>query len=120
MKKTPMLILVFGLVMLLACSLSGTPLDTQAQTSPRPASNPSKLETEAVFLPDPSPTPSTCFVTAKALHLRDCAGPECTVKDWIKEGEQLTILGSNNGWYQVKTQANQSGWVNSKYCGGKP
>ena len=83
-------------------------LEGAAQSAPSQAS------------PSPTPTPITCTVTADALHLRACAGTHCTVLDWLEQGEELTILDTNDDWIQVQTQTGDTGWVKGKYCGGQP
>ena len=112
-SKIPVVFLLLPLL-LLACSLTATPLTPAGST---PASIQSVLP-----LPDrstqPSPTPTRCIVIADALNLRECAGTSCTVKAWLKLGEALSVHQNVDGWFQVTTPAGESGWVNSKYCGG--
>ena len=40
--------------------------------------------------------------------------------DWLEQGEELTILDTNDDWIQVQTQPGDTGWVKGKYCGGQP
>lgn len=109
------LITIFSLLLLsLACSLTTPPVNSansnfiQTQPTARIAN---EIET-------PTSKPITCIVTAHVLQLRECAGVSCTVKDWLNHGEVLSVQQNINGWYQVTTSAEESGWVNSKYCGG--
>ena len=109
------LITIFSLLLLsLACSLTTPPVNSansnfiQTQPTARIAN---EIET-------PTSKPITCMVTAHVLQLRECAGVSCTVKDWLNHGEVLSVQQNINGWYQVTTSAEESGWVNSKYCGG--
>ena len=102
----------FLLLFSLACSLTTPPLNS---------ANSNFIQTQPTAqIPDemPTPTPVTCIVTAHVLQLRECAGVSCTVKDWLNYGEVLSVQQNINGWYQVTTSAEESGWVNSKYCGG--
>ncbi len=62
--------------------------------------------------------PNFCVVTASVLHLRECAGANCRIKDWLIQGDKLSIQQDVNGWYQVTTPVGEGGWVNSIYCGG--
>jgi uncharacterized protein YgiM (DUF1202 family) len=119
MKKTTRFLLLLCSIMLLACSLTSAPLEIKAENTFVPTSSTPTPKATEVFQTTPSPTSSTCVVSAQTLHLRSCAGLECAVKDWLNEGTRLTILVSKNGWYQVTTPAGENGWVNSKYCGGK-
>lgn len=109
------LITIFSLLLLsLACSLTTPPVNRansnfiQTQPTARIAN---EIET-------PTSKPIMCMVTAHVLQLRECAGVSCTVKDWLNHGEVLSVQQNINGWYQVTTSAEESGWVNSKYCGG--
>ncbi len=109
------LITIFFLLLLsLACSLTTPPVNSDnsnfIQTQPT-ARIANEIET-------PTSKPIMCMVTAHVLQLRECAGVSCTVKDWLNHGEVLSVQQNINGWYQVTTSAEESGWVNSKYCGG--
>lgn len=109
------LITIFSLLLLsLACSLTTPPVNSAnsnfIQTLPT-ARIANEIET-------PTSKPIMCMVTAHVLQLRECAGVSCTVKDWLNHGEVLSVQQNINGWYQVTTSAEESGWVNSKYCGG--
>jgi uncharacterized protein YgiM (DUF1202 family) len=93
----------------------------------QPASEPVQIDLEGAAQsapnqasPSPTATPSTCIVITDALHLRACAGTHCTVLDWLEQGEELTILDTNDDWIQVRTQTGDTGWVKGKYCGGQP
>lgn len=112
MKTIPYFALVWLLSM--ACSLTAAPV-TGASANP--------LHTQTTFTDVAQtatsvPTLGTCQVTASVLHLRECAGTSCTAKAWLKQGETLLVHQNVDGWLQVTTPAGESGWVNSKYCGG--
>jgi uncharacterized protein YgiM (DUF1202 family) len=104
----------FLLLFSLACSLTTPPVKSTAsnfiQTKPTVQST---IEAET-----PTPGAATCIVTAHVLQLRECGGVSCMVKDWLDQGEILTVQQKVDGWYQVTTSVDKSGWVNSKYCGG--
>ena len=111
----------------LACSLTTSPVAGDHAGAMRLASTPVQINLEGAAqsapsqaLPSPTPTPVTCMVTADALHLRACAGTHCTVLDWLEQGEELTILDTNDDWIQVQTQSGGTGWVKGKYCGEQP
>ena len=108
-----LLLLIFSL----ACSL--TTLPSQPKNLPEQLSNNSSLATAT---PDPisnSHTMSvTCTVSAQSLHLRECAGLDCSVLTWLSSGDVLEVLGADQDWLNVSTPSGQTGWVYSKYCGG--
>ena len=112
MKIIPYLALVWLLSLaysLTAAPVTGASVDSlHRQTGGQPATN----------TVTPVPTLDTCQVTASVLQLRECAGTSCTVKAWLKQGEALSVYQNVDGWFQVTTPAGESGWVNSKYCGG--
>ena len=110
---------ILAIFFLLACSLTTPPSsvqDTKAQSV-----NEIYLET-STKAPDPVPStiPATCTVTAQTLHLRNCAGLQCTVIAWLPKDEELFVHEKDHEWLQVTTPAGQTGWVHSKYCGGLP
>ena len=64
----------------------------------------------------PSPTASTCTVTATVLNLRRCPNVSCGVMGWLDHDSHLIVLSVSNDWFQVTTPAGQTGWVNSNFC----
>ena len=104
-------------LLLLACSLTTPP--SQPKNLPAQLSNNSSLATAT---PDPMSNshtmPTTCTVSAQSLHLRECAGLDCSVLTWLSSGDVLEVLGADQDWLNVSTLAGQTGWVHSKYCGG--
>jgi len=104
---------------LLACSLTTPPSsvqDTKAQS------------VNKIYLATPTliPTstfntiPAACTVTAQTLHLRNCAGLQCTVIAWLAKDEELVVHEKDHEWIKVTTPTGKTGWVHSKYCGGLP
>ena len=108
------LILLILVVPSLACSLTSPPAK-HANAISMQAPPTAQIATKAVTS---TATPITCVVTATVLQLRECGGVNCTVKDWLAQGSVLSVQQTVNGWFQVTTPTNESGWVNSKYCGG--
>ena len=49
------------------------------------------------------------------LNVRSGPGTNYSIKTVLKRGEIVTITKSSNSWYQIKTNANITGWVSSKY-----
>ena len=100
----------------LACSLTTPP--SLPQDTPTQVSNITHL---ATAIPDPNSNshtmPVTCTVSAQSLHLRECAGLDCSVLAWLSAGDVLEILDTNQDWLNVTAPTGQTGWVHSKYCG---
>ena len=101
----------------LACSLTTPP--SLPQDMPAQVSNITHLAT-ATQDPDPilNTMPATCTVSAQSLHLRECAGLDCSVLAWLSMGDVLEVLDADQDWLNVTTPTGQTGWVHSKYCGG--
>ena len=125
--KRNLIFLLFLPTLALACSLTTSTVTSDHAGAMRLASTPVQINLEggaqsapSQASPSPTATPTTCMVTADALHLRACAGTHCTVLDWLEQGEELTILDTNNDWIQVQSQTGDTGWVKGKYCGGQP
>jgi len=120
------LLILFLPALALACSLTASPVTGDQAGAMQPVREPVQINLEGAAQsapsqasPFPTGTPVTCAVTVDALHLRACAGTHCTVLDWLEQGEELTILDTNDDWIQVQTQTGDTGWVKGKYCGGQ-
>ena len=113
MSKSILILLVI-IVSSLACSLTSPPENRADEISiqVRPTT---QIADELIM---PTSTPLICIVTATVLQLRECGSVSCTVKNWLDQGDVLSVHEKKNGWYQVTTPTDESGWVNSKYCGG--
>lgn len=117
MRISPILfsaLLFFVLTISLACSLTTLPVGS-ADLNAIQAQQVTQI---AHGIDTPTQTPKTCIVTATVLHLRECAGLDCKIKDWLDQGEKLSVQQNVNGWYQITTPTGESGWINSNYCGG--
>ena len=113
MSKSKLILLVL-VVSSLACSLTSPP-ENRAEEISIQAQPTAQIADELIM---PTSTPITCIVTATVLQLRECAGMSCIVKNWLDHGDVLSVQQKKNGWYQVTTPTDESGWINSKYCGG--
>jgi uncharacterized protein YgiM (DUF1202 family) len=117
MKATPYL-LFLSVIFLLACSLTTPP------RAPQDFSAKSSKRDLTTSVQDPAPIahtiPVTCTVSAQSLHLRECAGLDCTVIAWLSKDDVLAVEGVDHAWIKVTTPTGQTGWVYSKYCGGMP
>jgi len=98
----------------LACSLTSPP-ENRAEEISIQAQPTAQIADEPIM---PTSTPLTCIVTATVLQLRACGSVSCIVKNWLDQGDVLSVHEKKNGWYLVTTPTAESGWVNSKYCGG--
>ena len=116
--KTPYYFLTLSIFLILACSLTTPPavsnLDAQS-VQKNYLATPTLIPT-ATFHTIPA---AACTVTAETLHLRKCAGLQCTVIDWLSKDEVLVIHEKDHEWLQVTTPTGKTGWVHSKYCGGR-
>lgn len=115
--KTPYALLILSIVFMLACSLTTSPVPSNAEVKDvdndylaTPSSIPSSI---------PSTIPTACTVSAQSLNLRSCGGLHCTVIAWLSKDDLLVVQDVDQDWIKVTTPAGQTGWVHSKYCGGK-
>ena len=104
-------------VFIFACTLTNASAAYVAATpraDPPPGAVPDPV---TAGLPiSPSPTASTCTVTATVLNLRRCPGVSCGVMGWLDHDSRLTLRGISHAWFQVSIPAGQTGWVNSNFC----
>ncbi len=114
--KTPYAFLILSIFFMLACSLTTAPVSSYAEV--KAVNNVYLATPTSVPSPAPSTIPATCTVSAQVLHLRACAGLQCTVIGWLSEDEVLTIQAADQDWIKVRTLTGKTGWVHSKYCGG--
>jgi len=61
------------------------------------------------------PSPSTARTTDSAVNLRKGPGTKYSSLGKLAKGATLSILGSQSGWYRVKTARGTIGWVSSNY-----
>lgn len=57
----------------------------------------------------------TGVVTASALNVRAGAGTGFNKIDVLDRNETVTIIGQDNGWYNIITSSGTKGWVYSSY-----
>ncbi len=78
---------------------------------------PTEMPAQHIVAVEPSPTPLPgCKVTPIYLNIRACAGIHCAVVGFLKQGELVEILQSENGWFQITSTSVNDGWINSHYC----
>jgi hypothetical protein len=123
--KAPKSLFLFVLILpALACSLTSQPAEEIVRSTSVPNQNltQTKISGAVVAAPEDEPknTPKMCQVNAQILNLRECPGIECKVIDWLYAGDKLVILNTLDTWLKVETQGRKIGWINGKYCGGKP
>lgn len=54
-------------------------------------------------------------VAASSLNLRSGPGTANAIIVTLEKGHKLTVIGTSNSWYKVKTPAGTLGWVHSDY-----
>lgn len=55
-------------------------------------------------------------ITGEDVRMRNRASTNSQILDYFDKGEEVTVLGSQNGWYRVKRKNGQQGWVSSQFC----
>ena len=115
MKK--LIVIMIIPVFIFACTLTNA---SAAHVASTPHADPPRVavpDPVRAGLPiSPSPTASTCTVTATVLNLRRCPNVSCGVMGWLDHNSRLIVRSVSNAWFQVTTPAGQTGWVNSDFC----
>ena len=57
----------------------------------------------------------TLTVTTSVLNVRTGAGTNYSIMSKVYEGDTLEVIGSSNGWYNVKLSSGKTGWVSGDY-----
>lgn len=55
-------------------------------------------------------------ITGSEVRMRSGAGANYSVVSYFNRGEQVNILGSQNGWFRVKRFDGSTGWVSAQFC----
>jgi N-acetylmuramoyl-L-alanine amidase len=63
----------------------------------------------------PVKVPSTVMVTGNTVNIRQSGNSAATVVDQVKSGDVLTVLSSQNDWYQVRLPNGKTGWIINWY-----
>lgn len=58
---------------------------------------------------------STAIVTTSTLNVRSGPSTSNTIVTKIYENNIVTIIGTSNGWYNVRLSNGQTGWVSGQY-----
>ena len=115
MKK--LIVIMIIPIFIFACTLTNA---SAAHVAATPRADPPRVAVPDPVLAglpiSPSPTASTCTITAAVLNLRRCPNVSCGVMDWLDHNSRLIVLSVSNAWFQVTTPARQTGWVNSNFC----
>lgn len=104
-----------------SASTSPTPATTSA--SPKPTATPratvKSSGTPTVELPRPYvkilETNLTCESTT-CLNVRMEPNKSATISATVKTGETYSLLDQQSGWYQIKYQGQNSGWISGQYA----
>ncbi|MCL2369813.1 MAG: peptidoglycan-binding protein [Firmicutes bacterium] len=74
--------------------------------------------------PPPPPTGGNLIGTVRTsggnLNLRSGPGTNFGVVATLPNGTPLTVIGEQNGWYNVRTAGGQTGWVSMDFVGITP
>ena len=57
----------------------------------------------------------TATVTTDVLNVRSGAGTNYSIMSKVYKGDALEVVGSSNGWYNVKLSNGKIGWVSGDY-----
>ena len=57
----------------------------------------------------------TATVTTDVLNVRSGAGTNYSIIGKVYKGNSLEVLGSSNGWYNIKLSNGKTGWVSGDY-----
>ncbi|MBM7568342.1 N-acetylmuramoyl-L-alanine amidase [Paenibacillus sacheonensis] len=60
---------------------------------------------------------STATVTADSLRIRSGPGTGYSVIGSLKQGEQVSVAGSQSDWLKIRTSGGSTGWVAKEYVG---
>jgi uncharacterized protein YgiM (DUF1202 family) len=50
-------------------------------------------------------------VKAKAVNLRDTAGPQGNIVMTLKGGAKVSVQGEDRSWYFVQSEEGMEGWI---------
>jgi TonB family protein len=95
-------------VVLLALAVSrcaSAPADRPSPAAPQPAA----------AIAEPSPRRSTVIVTASALNVRSAPAADADVVTKVSRGDELAVLGTSDGWTNVRVSSGATGWVSSQH-----
>ena len=69
-----------------------------------------------VSTPEPDPPPTQGTINANGgLNVRSGPGREHSVQATVPNGSTVSILGEENGWYQIQYNGNSTGYVSKDY-----
>lgn len=94
------------LILLTACTQSPAPVAPPA-TPPPPKPGTEQARGESVA--------RTVYVTASALNVREEPSTDAEVVTQLKKDAQLTVVGSDESWLQVRLADGRSGWVAERF-----
>ena len=57
----------------------------------------------------------TAIVTTSVLNVRTGAGTNYSIMSKVYKGDTLEVIGSLNGWYNIKLSNGKTGWVSGDY-----
>jgi len=63
----------------------------------------------------PQPSTNIVVVTGTSANIRSGAGNEFPITTTVKQGDKLILLGEYGGWFNVRLENDQEGWINSRF-----
>ena len=57
----------------------------------------------------------TATVTTSVLNVRTGAGTNYSIMSKVYKGDTLEVIGSSNGWYNIRLSNGKTGWVSGDY-----
>jgi len=97
----------------LEAQLDGRPAPAPVVTSPAPddSGNDNNDDSSSDDNDSSAVSGKTMTVIAESCNVRSGPGTSYAKVITLLMGDQGTVLGEENGWYRVKTNAGQEGWV---------
>jgi len=92
-------------MLLSGCAQPPAPVSAPATPAPPPQSASRPVEQSA----------RTVYVTASALNVREAPSTGAEVVTQLKKDAQLTVVGSDEAWLQVRLADGRTGWVAERF-----
>lgn len=94
-----------------------TPTAAAGPLTPTPKTTPTKTATSSATIPDP-PKPFVIIKDTPTGFLRVRMEPTTAATEAarVNPGEKYTILEETSGWYQIKYDGKNTGWISGQYA----
>jgi hypothetical protein len=89
-------------------------------TTPSPIPTGITVQPATTGTPSPAVGPAKPYIIIKDtptgfLRVRMDSSPSATEAGKVNPGQKFTILGNQNGWYEIKYDGTNTGWVSGQY-----